>query len=87
MFKKRRSIMAEPATRRMTFDEFLSWDDGTDTRYELWGGDAVAMALAAKPSRALRQLGVNRSRGSAGGSGGGDAGGAIPGWGLDPLLA
>jgi Uma2 family endonuclease len=36
--------MAEPATRRMTLDEFLSWDDGTDTRYELWGGIVVAMA-------------------------------------------
>ena len=36
--------MAEPATRRMTLDEFLSWDDRTDTRYELWGGGIVAMA-------------------------------------------
>jgi Uma2 family endonuclease len=36
--------MAEPATRRMSLDEFLSWDDGTDTRYELWGGVVVAMA-------------------------------------------
>ena len=36
--------MAEPATRRMTLEEFLSWDDGTDIRYELWGGVIVAMA-------------------------------------------
>jgi Uma2 family endonuclease len=36
--------MAEPATKRMTLNEFLSWDDGTDTRYELWGGTIVAMA-------------------------------------------
>ena len=36
--------MAEPATRRMSLDEFLAWDDGTDTRYELWGGGVVAMA-------------------------------------------
>jgi Uma2 family endonuclease len=36
--------MAEPATRRMTLDEFLSWDDGTDMRYELWRGGVVAMA-------------------------------------------
>lgn len=36
--------MAEPAVRRMTLDEFLSWDDGTDTRYELRGGAIVAMA-------------------------------------------
>jgi Uma2 family endonuclease len=36
--------MAEPATRRMSLEEFLSWDDGTDTRYELWGGVVTAMA-------------------------------------------
>ena len=36
--------MAEPATRRMTVDEFLSWDDGSDSRYELWEGVVVAMA-------------------------------------------
>jgi Uma2 family endonuclease len=35
--------MPEPALRGMTLDEFLSWDDGTDTRYELWGGAIVAM--------------------------------------------
>lgn len=28
----------------MTLDEFLSWEDGTDTRYELWGGEIVAIA-------------------------------------------
>ena len=36
--------MAEPAAKRMTLDEFLAWDDGTDTRYELWGGIVTAMA-------------------------------------------
>jgi Uma2 family endonuclease len=36
--------MAEPATRRMSLDEFLAWDDGTDRRYELWGGVVTAMA-------------------------------------------
>ena len=36
--------MAEPATRGMTLDEFLAWDDGTDRRYELWGGVVTAMA-------------------------------------------
>jgi Uma2 family endonuclease len=36
--------MAEAATRRMTLDEFLCWEDGTDTRYELWSGVVVAMA-------------------------------------------
>lgn len=28
----------------MTVDEFVVWDDGTDTRYELIGGAPVAMA-------------------------------------------
>ena len=36
--------MAEPAIRRMTVDEFLRWDDGTDARYELVDGFVVAMA-------------------------------------------
>ena len=36
--------MPEPAAKRMTIDEFLAWDDGTDTRYELWGGIVTAMA-------------------------------------------
>ena len=38
--------MASPAPRRMTLDEFLEWDDGTDTRYELIEGEIVAMAPA-----------------------------------------
>lgn len=36
--------MAEPAFKRMLVDEFLVWDDGTDTRYELIDGVPVAMA-------------------------------------------
>ena len=36
--------MSEPASRRMTVDEFLHWEDGTDTRYELIGGLVYAMA-------------------------------------------
>lgn len=40
--------MAEPALSRMTLDDFLSWEDGTDTRYELIGGFVVAMAPAAE---------------------------------------
>jgi Uma2 family endonuclease len=39
-----RLVMAEPAIRPMTLDEFLRWDDGTDTRYELIGGFPLAMA-------------------------------------------
>ena len=36
--------MAEPARKLWTLDEFLAFDDGTDTRYELIGGEVVAMA-------------------------------------------
>jgi Uma2 family endonuclease len=38
--------MATPAPRRMTLAEFLEWDDGTDTLYELIDGQVVAMAPA-----------------------------------------
>jgi Uma2 family endonuclease len=40
--------MAEAAIRRMTLDEFLRWDDGTDARYELIDGFPVAMAPPAR---------------------------------------
>jgi Uma2 family endonuclease len=39
--------MAQAALKqpsRMTVEEFLNWDDGTDTRYELVGGEVFAMA-------------------------------------------
>ncbi len=36
--------MSELAVKRMTLDEFLRWEDGTDTRYELLAGFPVAMA-------------------------------------------
>lgn len=36
--------MTDAAQRRMTLAEFLDWDDGTDTRYELIVGVPVAMA-------------------------------------------
>jgi Uma2 family endonuclease len=39
--------MSDTALRKMTLEEFLRWEDGTDTRYELIGGFPVAMA----PSR------------------------------------
>lgn len=45
--------MAELAIRRMTLAEFLLWDGGTDARYELIDGVAVAMAPAARPHGAL----------------------------------
>jgi Uma2 family endonuclease len=40
--------MAEPAIRRMTLEEFLHWEDGTDTRYELIDGFPMAMAPPAR---------------------------------------
>jgi len=36
--------MAEPAIKKMTVAEFLHWEDGTDTRYELVDGTVFAMA-------------------------------------------
>jgi Uma2 family endonuclease len=36
--------VAEPARRLWTLDEFLTFDDGTDRRYELFDGQIVAMA-------------------------------------------
>jgi Uma2 family endonuclease len=45
--------MAEAAIRRMALDEFLRWDDGTDTRYELIDGFPVAMTPPAEAHRIL----------------------------------
>lgn len=45
--------MVELAIKRMSLGEFLRWDDGTDTRYELVDGIVVAMAPAARPHGAL----------------------------------
>ncbi len=36
--------MGELAISRMTVDQFLAWEDGTDARYELVDGQPVAMA-------------------------------------------
>jgi Uma2 family endonuclease len=44
--------MTEAAPRLMTVSEFLAWDDGTDTRYELISGRPVAMAPVA-PSHSV----------------------------------
>ncbi|HEX3412169.1 MAG TPA: Uma2 family endonuclease [Stellaceae bacterium] len=45
--------MAEPAIKPMTLDEFLHWDDGTETHYELIGGFPVGMAPPAAAHRML----------------------------------
>jgi Uma2 family endonuclease len=42
--------MAEPAPRHgMTVGEFLAYDDGTDVRYELVGGEMIATNPPAEP--------------------------------------
>jgi Uma2 family endonuclease len=45
--------MSERAVKPMTLDEFLAWDDGTETRYELVDGFPVAMAPPAEAHRIL----------------------------------
>jgi Uma2 family endonuclease len=45
--------MVEPARRLWTLDEFLAFDDGTDTRYELCDGQIFAMAPASDVHGAL----------------------------------
>lgn len=45
--------MAEPAAKPMRLEEFLCWDDGTETHYELIGGFPVAMAPPAEAHRML----------------------------------
>ena len=56
--------MSEPAhDLRMTVPEFLRWDDGTDTRYELVGGRPRAMAPAKDPhGRIAMNAGVEIDR-------------------------
>jgi Uma2 family endonuclease len=45
--------MTERAIKSMVLDEFLRWDDGTETHYELIGGFPVAMAPPAEAHRML----------------------------------
>jgi len=45
--------VAEPARKLWTLDEFLAFDDGTDTRYELLDGQIFAMAPASDVHGAL----------------------------------
>ena len=52
--------MSEAAVRRMSLDEFLRWDDGTDACYELIDGVAVAMAPPAEAHRILAVRLVSR---------------------------
>jgi Uma2 family endonuclease len=49
-------MMAEPAEKRWTVEEFLVWNDGTDRRHELADGQLVAMA---PPSEAHAAIVIN----------------------------
>jgi Uma2 family endonuclease len=51
--------MATAAPRRMTLAEFLEWDDGTETHYELVRGQVIAMT---PPSPAHGRIAVNLGR-------------------------
>jgi Uma2 family endonuclease len=46
---RRRPREGEAATRPITADGFLAWDDGTNRRYELIDGQIVAMAPPSDP--------------------------------------
>ena len=48
----------------MTLDEFLRWDDGTETHYELIGGFPVAMAPPAEAHSILAVRLVTRIDGA-----------------------
>jgi Uma2 family endonuclease len=52
--------MSELATKRMSLDEFLHWDNGTDTRYELIDGVPIAMVPPAEAHRILAVRLVSR---------------------------
>jgi len=41
------------ATQKMTLEEYLNYDDGTDTWYELDNGELVAMAPESEPNRRI----------------------------------
>ena len=81
MFLEYTAKMADAAEKRMTLAEFLDWDDGTDTRYELIDGRPVAMApVTASHSVIVVNLGFElKSRLTAPCYAGGEAGVGRPG--------
>ena len=54
--------MADPATKRMSLEEFLAWDGEMDVHYQLFDGIVVAMA---SPERAHGILAANVASGLA----------------------
>jgi Uma2 family endonuclease len=45
LFPTYRVFFMNLVTQRLTFEEYLAYDDGTDTRYELVNGELVPMSL------------------------------------------
>ncbi|MEH1794138.1 Uma2 family endonuclease [Nostoc sp.] len=43
-------------TKRLTFEEYLAYDDGTDTRYELVNGELIPMSLGSGQHGALTEF-------------------------------
>ena len=58
-----RAALTDPSPPRMTVEEFQAWDDGTDTRYELVGGEVFAMAPPA-PAHGVVAFNLRREIGT-----------------------
>jgi Uma2 family endonuclease len=63
--------MADTAPRHMTVEEFLQWDDGTDTRYELIKGqptekESLGRGQAVLAARVSKLVGARVERGKLG---------------------
>lgn len=43
-------------TKRLTFEKYLAYDDGTDTRYELVNGELVAMSIGSGQHGAIMKF-------------------------------
>lgn len=53
------AALKDPPSSVRTVEQILAWDDGTDTRYELVGGEIVAMT---PPSPAHSLIAGNLAR-------------------------
>jgi Uma2 family endonuclease len=52
--------MTTTTTHKLTFEEYLTYDDGTDTRYELVDGELVPMSLGTGKHGAIIQFLVHQ---------------------------
>ncbi|MHC0065678.1 Uma2 family endonuclease [Nostoc sp. UIC 10890] len=43
-------------TPKLTFEEYLKYDDGTDTRYELINGELIPMSLGSGQHSAITEF-------------------------------